>query len=416
MRPQSIDDTPEPRDESVVRLLARHDQHRRTGLPTVSVFLAEPSAGNAAWRKWVRRDRPAVESTAIAPRDLVVAVIDAIRRSTDLPVLALHYLMRSARVGPARDGPAIDRRTPHDLDTLAQAALDAGAPENIARAAVEICRASDPDVATGDFVERIDAVLATSVGLRWFKVLEAVNAFLPSELWPAILLSAPPTADACSWLREAIASIEQLTQTVPQWSVVVAIAPEAFDRFCRETPGSRAKSLLQSAVITVSSPEAVVVAEHAINQPASLLKQVQPSPRLIESLKAAQALQPRQDEEARSAAERFLFELLESHPASKGQFVLNSNPGFDFGPRAAEVDLLALRLWLAVEVDGYYHFTDPAAYRRDRRKDWELQRHGFRVVRVLADDVVTRMDEVLDFILGSIEHCRRCPLGEDVEQ
>jgi hypothetical protein len=418
MRPQSIDDTPESRDESALRLLARHDQRRRAGLPTVSVLLAEPSAANAAWRKWIRRDRPAVESTASAPRDLVVAVIDAIRRSTDLALLALQYLTRSARIGAGSDDPAIDIRTPHDLDTLVQAALDAGAPENMARAALEFCRTVDAHRTTRDVVERIDGVLGSAAGLQWFKVLNAVAALLPSELWPAIFLTSPSTADASSWHREASVSIEQLTQTVPQWPVVVAIAPEAFDRFCREAPASRAKSLLQSGVIPLSiSAAASGGAERASSQPATIraLKAVQTSARLLEALEAAQALQPRQDEEARSAAERFLFELLESHPASKGQFVLNADPGFDFGPRAAEVDLLALGLRLAVEVDGYYHFTDPVAYRRDRRKDWELQRHGFRVVRVLADDVVTRMDEVLDFILGSIEHCQRCPMGKDVE-
>ena len=53
-----------------------------------------------------------------------------------------------------------------------------------------------------------------------------------------------------------------------------------------------------------------------------------------------------------------------------------------------EVDLAALELALAVEIDGYYHFRDADAYRRDRRKDFELQKRGFLVVRVLADDVV----------------------------
>ena len=43
---------------------------------------------------------------------------------------------------------------------------------------------------------------------------------------------------------------------------------------------------------------------------------------------------------------------------------------------------------LAVEIDGYYHFQDADAYRRDRRKDLELQKRGFLVVRVLAEDVV----------------------------
>ena len=80
-------------------------------------------------------------------------------------------------------------------------------------------------------------------------------------------------------------------------------------------------------------------------------------------------------------------------PRTGGRFTLNAKLGFCFGGGAAEIDLCAESLRLAVEVDGYHHFTDPDAYRRDRRKDWELQRHGYVVLRVLAADVVERMEE-----------------------
>lgn len=113
------------------------------------------------------------------------------------------------------------------------------------------------------------------------------------------------------------------------------------------------------------------------------------------------------DDPARSAAERFLFELLEFLPQTKGLFTLNASLDFRFGPQAAEVDLFARSLRLALEVDGYHHFTDAARYRRDRRKDWELQRRGYLVIRVLADDVVTRMEEVLEGVLSAVAHCRR---------
>ena len=67
-----------------------------------------------------------------------------------------------------------------------------------------------------------------------------------------------------------------------------------------------------------------------------------------------------------------------------------------------EVDLAARNLALAVEIDGYYHFRNADAYRRDRRKDFELQRQGFLVVRVLAEDVVRRLEEVLDQVLAAV--------------
>ena len=55
-----------------------------------------------------------------------------------------------------------------------------------------------------------------------------------------------------------------------------------------------------------------------------------------------------EDDAARSAAERFLYEFLELLPATAGLFELNADVGFRFGPRAAEVDLLARDLRIAV--------------------------------------------------------------------
>jgi very-short-patch-repair endonuclease len=112
---------------------------------------------------------------------------------------------------------------------------------------------------------------------------------------------------------------------------------------------------------------------------------------------------------ARSAAERFLFERLESLPETAGQFEQNAPLGFRFGTKEAEADLCARSLHLVIEVDGYFHFLGPEGYRRDRRKDWELQRRGFLVLRFLAQDVVTHMEEMLDTILEAVEHCRRHP-------
>jgi len=86
---------------------------------------------------------------------------------------------------------------------------------------------------------------------------------------------------------------------------------------------------------------------------------------------------------------------------------LNGSGGFRFGPnRQAEVDLVAVSLKIAVEIDGYHHFLDHEAYRRDRRKDVELQKHGYFVVRVLADDVVPRLEEVLGRIVSAVRFRR----------
>ena len=79
--------------------------------------------------------------------------------------------------------------------------------------------------------------------------------------------------------------------------------------------------------------------------------------------------------------------------------------GFRFGAacRWVEVDLAARSLNLVVEVDGYHHFQDPEAFRRDRRKDLELQKHGYLVAMgdQAGSDVVERLEDVMDTILES---------------
>ena len=66
---------------------------------------------------------------------------------------------------------------------------------------------------------------------------------------------------------------------------------------------------------------------------------------------------------------------------------------------------------VAVEIDGFFHFQDLEAYRRDRRKDVLLQRGGYFVVRCLADDVVSRLEEIMHTIVTAVRqrHAQSMP-------
>jgi hypothetical protein len=74
------------------------------------------------------------------------------------------------------------------------------------------------------------------------------------------------------------------------------------------------------------------------------------------------------------------------------------------GVASLEVDLLCADARVAVELDGAQHLADPAAYRRDRRKDQLLQESGYLVLRFLAEDVGKELDLVLDAILRSLSN------------
>jgi len=111
---------------------------------------------------------------------------------------------------------------------------------------------------------------------------------------------------------------------------------------------------------------------------------------------------------ARSASEAFLYRRLETLPGTAGRFRLNVELPIPFdGWGRMEVDLLCAEARVAVELDGAQHLADPDAYRRDRRKDLLLQENGYFVLRFLAEDVGTHLDDVLDAILRTLSHRQR---------
>jgi hypothetical protein len=126
---------------------------------------------------------------------------------------------------------------------------------------------------------------------------------------------------------------------------------------------------------------------------------IEPEPQVSQRLNAEPSVN---GDAARSAAERYLFERLQAHPITAGLFELNGVLDAVGGGRSLEVDLLARDTRVAIEIDGYYHFTDWDAYRRDRKKDVLLQLAGFCVVRCLADDVAGRLEEILQTVLSAV--------------
>ena len=114
-------------------------------------------------------------------------------------------------------------------------------------------------------------------------------------------------------------------------------------------------------------------------------------------------------ERARSASEAFLFKRLETLSETSGRYTLNVKLPIPFsGSGHMEVDFIDSELRLVIELDGPQHFCDLEAYRRDRLKDALLQENGYFILRFLAEDIGKLLDHVLDTILRTQEHRRKC--------
>ncbi|MEM7677265.1 MAG: restriction endonuclease, partial [Myxococcota bacterium] len=64
------------------------------------------------------------------------------------------------------------------------------------------------------------------------------------------------------------------------------------------------------------------------------------------------------------------------------------------GGRRIDVPLYAADPQIAIEIDESFAAASLEAYRRNRTKDLWLQRRGLLVIRVLADDIQDRLQDI----------------------
>lgn len=293
-------------------------------------------------------------------------------------------------------------------DALAAAALErvaAAKREDSTRLRARLHRATDADylACVEPWLPATRAPTRDAV-LRWALDSErraGVPLPFPVELAVAAVadlgLSAQPVAffpdrpDA-DWIAHAAESAVALLQANHWLRLALLAPPDAFEAFFQRAPPG-----LASRLRGVFSPESAPGPERCRSR-----GEQRAGPSLASVARALRDAVAAGDEQgARSAAEAFLFARLEAHPSTAGRFELNGR--LQAGSQEWEVDLLCRAPPVAIEIDGYFHFTDPEAYRRDRRKDLALQRAGFVVARVLASDVVERLEPTLQTIVDLIE-------------
>ena len=240
-----------------------------------------------------------------------------------------------------------------------------------------------------------------------------IMQLLSHHVAPGILVRLPDGENGLSSSEAILTTLAQLVEAIPTIPLGLLLTSAQAEHLLKRNPESRAKAILRGGMIEIAPPDPDTLkqwlcdrgVEARTNQQAiiHLAERYGATPEFLETIlsltePSSQPDNAKADEVYRSQAEWLLFQCLEASPITAGQFQVNAQLDINFGDRPMEVDFLAADAKIVIEIDGYYHFRSLDNYRRDRRKDFELQKQGFVVLRFLAEDVVACLEEILDMI------------------
>jgi very-short-patch-repair endonuclease len=365
-------------------------------VPTISILIGPIGAGGRAWRRWATatKHNVIVANTNHFP---VAEWICSLAERIDIRSAAVRCLGERAGRNPDEFLASWNSKTSADRERFGST-LTCGTDED------QLLTLANLSV-TQDSRQTV-AMALSEMGER---IMLTIARLTPIDIWAAVLFVAGTTP--------VFSSVGQAAATwaarIPALPLAVLVPVGVWREYLDTERESRVKSLLREGEVVVPIIDAAIVGQMlrdagalgsdlvALAPDGADAAYVESAVNLVQAT-AAPPITEVEADRARSAAERFLFEFLESMTETAGRFELNAQLDFRLGPRLAEVDLLCRSPRIALEIDGYYHFRDPAAYRRDRTKDWELQRRGYLVLRFLADDVIRQLESIRDRILDAI--------------
>ncbi|MDB5306936.1 MAG: hypothetical protein JWO38_1138 [Gemmataceae bacterium] len=364
----------------------------------MAVLVGPSGPAVRAWRSWAEASgRPVAQAAAGDPPEIARRWVSEAFGSSDPAALAHNWLRA---VAGTAGGPPPGPKTRYDLDRLWRSLpVDPASPSpavvyQLLAAAIDGRPADPTRLVSEGSADRP----GSPAGLP--RVFAGVCGLLPGDRWPALLLLPAPAADPTARFAAAVRFLASLADAVPTLPVAVAVPADVYAAGVPAGRTDRTATLAREGAVAVPGVSAGELTARL------LAAGVDPPPppatidRLTAGGLAAEVAAAADD--FRSVHERFLFEQLECLPETAGLFRPNLGLPFAHGNRPAEADLVCERLKLVVEVDGaHYHLNQPQ-YRRDRRKDWLYQKHGYLVIRVLAEDVVDDLAVVLSAVQEAV--------------
>jgi very-short-patch-repair endonuclease len=354
----------------------------------VTVLVGKREEALQVWSAWAAADGRTVIGCP-DPNDRRTLLQDwmaAALEGKDVVAAVAHVLGGRVRASPS----AIEYRLRHERHRGAGDLLDALIDAPLLHSTCELmlgAALSDEDLwpAVNRSVERF--------GDDFLKIPRAIGELIGWESLPAIVF--PSSAGS---LDSAADFAARLVDRSPLLAVGVCIDEDGWNRYRSDARENRAKGVLLDGFVRFVTAEG------------------RPDPKAAdrrdEALVTLARTRQSEDSESgdlllRSAAEAILYEALEANAYTRGQFEPNRPIQVVFGTRLLEVDLLGRSSRIALEIDGYYHFRDVTGYRRDRTKDILMQKAGYLVVRILAEDVIEDLEAVLSRIVALVLDSKR---------
>lgn len=383
-------------------LLKSHSHWRNQEIPMLTVLSGSWSNAQKIWNQWINDNGKitAIWSPEIA-KPLSIIWLETLLKHSNLQTLLLSFLAKIFQCSIEQIHSKLKNKSKYELAIVQQQL-----PVNISSHGLSLLNwFLDKISMSQEITCRLAPELATVVKLEnnqnMAQGISILAELLPVDVLPGLLVQVNDGELSNSPLLRTMLHI---TENIPAIPIALSINSKVLINYFASTPESRNKTMLHNGLIEVDPEQNLHFAlPHETEQ---ILRQYYAPIKLIEEAKSLHSLIADNRAEksiARSRAELFLFQILELVPETKGVFQLNAKMSFSFGNQPMEIDLFAFAEHVAIEIDGYYHFQEPEDWRRDRRKDFALQMHGILVLRFLAEDVVSRLAEILDVVRQAIK-------------
>lgn len=399
---------------SIVDELVLHQKQREKGYSTLSVLIGPLGVGIFSWTRFSEIINRTIALISSIDRNTIIhSWFDAYQKKNSLLHAAIHALAQIKNIEPQELKNSLASKSQSDRMLF----VDNLFINNPRRDLAEACKVIVADMNRENeiIIDRYVKEMLRETRFDWWSQLKTIHDLAPS-FSPAVIFLYDSTHDNDpDLLSKMMEIVTHLVEAIPECPISFAISELNYKEFVETIPESKAKAIFQESVIRLQTVSSQDIRERVekrfgenisrFNRTIDALAQDGASDELVETF--LDTLDPLSqspatildEDRARSQAERLLYTRLETIADTTGIFVLNGRVPIPFGShRAMEVDLVSFRYRIAIEIDGYYHFNDLEAYRRDRRKDFALQQHGYFVLRFLPDDVALELDVVLSRI------------------